>query len=146
MRSDDGVRALRGAEHGLLDEFAIDVRLSEHGVNRTHDALVDIARGGVLHRGDNLQVIVDQNGVGVGAADINAKFVHISSTFFQLQFFLPSGRPRSRAELKTRSSYRSLHSLCVAPRILSIRKRSLRNAKFCSPRLGCEAGPHSALG
>ena len=94
---DDGVGALRGAEHSLLNEFAINVRLGEHGVNRAHDALVDIARGGVLHRGDNLQVLVDQNGVGVGAADINAKFIHISSTFFKLHSTLLPGRPSRRA-------------------------------------------------
>ena len=72
----DGVRALGGAQHGLRDLRAVHAAVGQHGVHRAHDARVDIVRRGVLHRRHHVQVLVDQNGVRVGAAHVDAQFVH----------------------------------------------------------------------
>ena len=74
---DDGVGALRRAQHRLTDLAAVHLRLLEQLLYRAHDALKDISRSGILDLGDDLQMFVDKNGVRVGAAHVDAQLIHL---------------------------------------------------------------------
>ena len=73
---DDGVGALRGAQHGLADLAAVDLRLPKQRLHRADDAFKDVSRGGVLDLGDDAQIFVDEDGVGIGAAYVDAQLIH----------------------------------------------------------------------
>ena len=81
---DDGVGALGGAQHGLADLAAVHLRLLQQLPHRAHDAVKDVGGGGVFDFGDNVEVAVDEDGVGIGAAYVDADVNHWSF----LAFFL----------------------------------------------------------
>ncbi len=82
---DDGVGALGGAQHGLADLAAVHLRLLQQLPHRAHDAVKDVGGGGIFDFGDNVEVAVDEDGVGVGAAHVDTQLIHAR--------FLPSRAP-----------------------------------------------------
>ena len=72
----DGVGALGSAQHGLGDLPAVDAGGLQHIVDGAQNAIVHVARGGVLDVGDHLQLVVDDDGVRVRAAYVDAQLIH----------------------------------------------------------------------
>jgi hypothetical protein len=70
----DGVGAVGGAQHGKSDvRRGLEADLGNHLVHGGLDAAHDVLGGGALGRGDQVQVAVDDHGVGIGAAHIDAQ-------------------------------------------------------------------------
>lgn len=71
---DDGIRAMRGAQHGEADVLSgLHANLRDHFVHGRNDAAHDVFGGGTFGGSDQLQVAVDDNRVGVRAADVDAQ-------------------------------------------------------------------------
>jgi len=68
----DGVRRVGRAEHDARDEGTTVAELPQHGDERRADAARDIGRGGLLGPGEHPAGAVERDGVGVGAADVDA--------------------------------------------------------------------------
>ena len=91
----DGVGALGGAQHGLLDLAAVHAGHGQHGAQGGQDAVVDVACGGALDVRHHVEVLVDEDGVGVGAAYVNAQLIHDRSLPCTV---LPTGYNRCRSQ------------------------------------------------
>ena len=91
----DGVGTLGSTQHGLVDLRAVNAGLLQHSVNSAQDSVIDIAGGGVLDVRHNVQVFVDEDGVGVGAAYVNAQLIHDRSLPCTV---LPTGYNRCRSQ------------------------------------------------
>ena len=91
----DGVGTLGSAQHGLVDLRAVNAGLLQHSANSAQDPVIDIAGGGVLDVRHNVQVFVDEDGVGVGAAYVNAQLIHDRSLPCTV---LPTGYNRCRSQ------------------------------------------------
>ena len=71
---DDGVRAVRGAQHGEPDVARrVGTDLGDHLVHGGHDAAHDVLGGGAFRRGHQLEVAVDDHRVGVRAAHVDTQ-------------------------------------------------------------------------
>ena len=73
---DDGVGTLRGTQHGLSYLTAVDLRLPKQRLHSADDAFKDVSRGWMLDLGDDAQIFVDEDGVGIGAAYVDAQLIH----------------------------------------------------------------------
>ena len=55
---------------------AVDLRMPEQRLYRADDAFKDVSRGWMLDLGDDAQIFVDEDGVGIGAAYVDAQLIH----------------------------------------------------------------------
>ena len=69
---DDSVRAVRGAEHRVANARTINALAGKHGLHGVFDAAHNVFSRGAFHGGNEIQVLVKNNGVGVGATDVDA--------------------------------------------------------------------------
>ena len=69
---DDGIRAVRRAKHRVADAGTIDALAGKHGLHGVFDAAHNVFGRGAFHSRDKIQVLVKNNGVSVGATNVDA--------------------------------------------------------------------------
>ena len=69
---DDGIRAVRRAEHRVADAGTINALTGKHGLHGVFDAAHNVFGRGAFHGRDKIQVLIKNNGVSVGATDVDA--------------------------------------------------------------------------
>ena len=72
----DGVGALGGAQHSLADLRPIHAGLLQHGADCVQNAVIGVRGGMALDAGHHLKILVNQDGVRVGAAHVNSQLIH----------------------------------------------------------------------
>ena len=79
---DHGIDEVRGADHHAVDALALEHTRRSEAFDRIEDAGGDILAGRRLHGAHHFAVL-DQDGVGVGAAHVNANASHASNTLLK---------------------------------------------------------------
>lgn len=63
---------MRRAEHRVADAGSINALTGKHGLHGVFDAAHNVFGRGAFHGRDKIQVLIKNNGVSVGATDVDA--------------------------------------------------------------------------
>ena len=69
---DNRIRALCGAQHGLVDQRGIHTGFLQYRINGIHDATVYIFGRVPLHGSHHIHALINQHSIGVRSTDINS--------------------------------------------------------------------------